>query len=356
MVDDAIAAEAGLDGTWTGQTQGMALRTDPTSLPSSLDRFFSGFFVNLSCGFLLGSAMAAVLCEKASRLKEVMVIMGLSEGVYLAHWVLTYSAVCAPAALLFTLAFRIVHYTTAASSYGLVWLFVFLYLMATVASGFAASAFLAKSESATTVSFLLTFLLSLAYLPALVFDAPTTLRTVLSLVPTCAMINGAETIRMLEGAGLGVRGATLSESGSFVAFGPLLAVTAASVPLWLLLSWYLNQVVPDAHGEARPWHFPVTNWCSRAARPGTVGVELPVRDAGSAAPSAAQPAADAENFEAHPLPASQASLVTRDLHKIFRAPGCSRKPATHAVDGLNVALYRGEIFALLGHNGAGRGT
>merc|ERR1719281_801834 len=45
-------------------------------------------------------------------------------------------------------------------------------------------------------------------------------------------------------------------------------------------------------------------------------------------------------------------LIVRDLVKTFRGHGIT----TYAVQGLSLTLYEGEIFCLLGHNGAGKTT
>merc|ERR1719426_306269 len=45
-------------------------------------------------------------------------------------------------------------------------------------------------------------------------------------------------------------------------------------------------------------------------------------------------------------------LMVRDLVKTFKAHGLT----TRAVQGLSLTMYEGEIFCLLGHNGAGKTT
>jgi ABC-type glutathione transport system ATPase component len=46
----------------------------------------------------------------------------------------------------------------------------------------------------------------------------------------------------------------------------------------------------------------------------------------------------------------QQAIVIRDLKKDFRG---FRKETVHAVQGVNLDIYPGEITAILGHNGAG---
>lgn len=43
-----------------------------------------------------------------------------------------------------------------------------------------------------------------------------------------------------------------------------------------------------------------------------------------------------------------------DLHKTFQT-SC-RKAQVHAVQGINLTIYEGQITAILGHNGAGKST
>ena len=54
---------------------------------------------------------------------------------------------------------------------------------------------------------------------------------------------------------------------------------------------------------------------------------------------------------------SRQSLILREVTKVFPASGCiSRKKPKLAVDGLSLAVPRGECFGLLGVNGAGKTT
>lgn len=389
-IDTAILrhhAAPGADAQVVGR--GMELSPDNTSRSSLSTRFFRGLFVNFVAAFVLGVIMADVLYEKENGIVEGMSLMGLRRTAYWAHWLGSYAVLHLPSAALFTGAFYLINYTSSLTSP--LWLFLFLYLyhLAITAFAFFLTVPLAKAETATTLSFLLFFLLSLAYMPALLFDTPPALRAALSLLPTCGMINGVNTILVLEGARRGLTSASLAQGGTVVPFTSVLTYTAASIPLWVILTLYCSRVVPDSHGVSQPFYYPLHDLL-RAILPARAGqrrrrsradgdplvgggeggsasassAELvgSRRKAPHGAGAAATPAGG--NHEAVAAHDEEAALQVQGLHKTFHS-GCmhrnkdeegNRIGDVHAVNDLSLDFYKGEIFALLGHNGAGKTT
>lgn len=108
----------------------------------------------------------------------------------------------------------------------------------------------------------------------------------------------------------------------------------------LALSFYLDSVLPSKYGVRRPWYFftiPLTRfkkvWPQKA---------LPVVDNKS---SKTAPTESVAGFEAEPVGA-QVGVDIQNIHKKF---GRYKR----AVDGVSLKMFSGDIFALLGHNGAG---
>jgi ABC-type multidrug transport system ATPase subunit len=102
---------------------------------------------------------------------------------------------------------------------------------------------------------------------------------------------------------------------------------------------YLDQVL--AAPTTRPWHWPVTILFEKAEK-----VELVVGSTGN--PKFFEEI-DTQHQE---MERNNQCVMVRDFVKTFQAHGLT----TYAVQGLSLTLYEGEIFCLLGHNGAGKTT
>jgi ABC-type multidrug transport system ATPase subunit len=112
-----------------------------------------------------------------------------------------------------------------------------------------------------------------------------------------------------------------------------------SVIFYTLFYIYIDQVL--AAPTPQKWHWPVTMWM----KPKDEVVEQIV--------SNANPKFFEETSAVHAeMEKNGKSLMVRDLVKTFKAHGLT----TYAVQGLSLTLYEGEIFCLLGHNGAGKTT
>merc|ERR1719487_1111823 len=102
---------------------------------------------------------------------------------------------------------------------------------------------------------------------------------------------------------------------------------------------YIDQVL--AAPTPQKWHWPVTMFMSQKD-------EVTERIVSNANPKFFQ-----ETGAVHAeMEKNGQCLMVRDLVKTFKAHGLT----TYAVQGLSLTLYEGEIFCLLGHNGAGKTT
>jgi ABC-type lipoprotein export system ATPase subunit len=123
--------------------------------------------------------------------------------------------------------------------------------------------------------------------------------------------------------------------------------------LWLVLAWYLGQVVTFGHGRGEwPW-FPLTPWFWLP------GVKNPLSGRGSA-PRVRRDASehDEDVLAEERAVAEGAAALGREcpvvLQQMVKDFGWLSK--FRAVDGLTLSLRSGECFVMLGHNGAGKST
>lgn len=163
--------------------------------------------------------------------------------------------------------------------------------------------------------------------------------------------------------------------------------------LYFVLGVYLEQIVPSEYGVAKSWYFPCidlahclcgsTTGGGRGDADGRRSTRAKQHQAFSASlNSAITPTgmqvhgggggSDGENSEGRPasarrrrntekkrfeaveapLEAQGPAVCISQLHKEW--PGADGRPPVVAVKSVDLALYEGQLFSLLGHNGAGK--
>ena len=115
--------------------------------------------------------------------------------------------------------------------------------------------------------------------------------------------------------------------------------------------WYLGQILPGEYGIKRAWTFPCTG-----QRPGTTeGSTAGLLEAAAASDAGGSLASTRSAVVEEEAPADlEVRVVMRGLRKVYEKS--STREEVVAVDHLDLDLYSGQIFALLGHNGAGKSS
>jgi ATP-binding cassette subfamily A (ABC1) protein 3 len=140
-----------------------------------------------------------------------------------------------------------------------------------------------------------------------------------------------------------------------IGFNVALLFMAIDIAWCLLLAFYLDQVVPTEHGSAKVWNF----CCQRSFMFSNSDIEDQAALMNSDIPM--EPMGQFTHIE----PVSEeirgrGNITIKHLRKEFDRSSCGRTTGTYApliaIDDLDVQIYEGEIFALLGHNGAGKST
>ena len=114
---------------------------------------------------------------------------------------------------------------------------------------------------------------------------------------------------------------------------------------YVILAWYFGQVFTYDHGRSEPFYFPFLPWYwfptlrPRTRRTGVVGV-------------ATDNDVLNEEREVQNGGRSERPVVISGLAKVFKPILCGK--SFTAVNGLSTSMENGKIFALLGHNGAGK--
>ncbi len=157
-------------------------------------------------------------------------------------------------------------------------------------------------------------------------------------------------ITQAEAAKIGITFANLHGTADTpVGFGTCILMMLFDAFWMLLLALYLEKILPSEFGSPLPWNF-----CCKRDNQGEGTPLLPQPEThlnldndehGSVIEAVSDDVAKRE------------SISISRLRRVFERGSCFKKgDELVAVDSLNLTMFTGEIFALLGHNGAGKST
>jgi ATP-binding cassette, subfamily A (ABC1), member 3 len=229
------------------------------------------------------------------------------------------------------------------SSILFLWIFWLFGVIAMIVFCMLVATFFTKSTTATLVGLLVFFV---GYFLTLAADYATGSGSTIALVslhPVGAIAYGLQEIGRLEDAGVGVLGSTFASSDNpsgFTFLSALQSLVFDSV-WWGFWVWYLNRVLSSDYGQALPFYFPFTSayWCPGNAAPPSSNTVDEVTKYAEGVP--VEPVTDALRVQS----VQGEGIEIRRLRKVFGDKT--------AVDGLSLSMYKGQVTALLGHNGAG---
>ncbi|RLN65884.1 hypothetical protein BBJ29_006636 [Phytophthora kernoviae] len=337
-----------------------------------------GLFFLVSYIKFVSTTTTTMVIEKENRLREVMKIMGLSDATLLCSWCLTTAVLATPLAFAISAELKYGNVFPTTEYATLVFLFWTLSVAITAFSYFIAP-FFNKSRTAAIASVLLWLILFFPFFAVQSADTNTPKYWAALSPPTAFALAVDEILRRAQlGTGfaysVGLREEPVTVPS---AFEMSLFLILDSV-LLVVMGWYLEQVLPQQYGVRKPWYFLFTKsyWISKF---GSVKDDGPTSGDVEVTPALSPQAGGAytqlidgdnsikehksviENAYVEPVSAALAiqerngtCLQIRRLRKVFPLEEDGEERV--AVAGLDLAMYSGQITALLGHNGAGKTT
>ena len=332
----------------------------------------------------------AIVDEKERKLREALRIMNCPDRVYWATWLLTHtllSLVTVTFCTMFIGACRIFPHTDDA----LIFAVLMLYNVSQLPFAMMLAVFCDKAKNAATLAGLVEMLMALCVAPMQRVAGGAAFKMLLSLFSPMALAQAIARVLELEVQGVGATWHNCQTSeGVAISIVSSMGCMCVGSLLLGLLGAYLGSLLPGEH-SARPSVSPLALCAAlwRRRRTGalhTTLLELSPRG-GSGGEGAAQeegggaeraelatsddPAAGEQEEEEEEeataaaaadaiealTPELQACVQVRlqGLGKVFPPKG-ARKEEVVAVRGLSAELCEGQIYALLGHNGAGKTT
>eukprot|EP00048_Salpingoeca_helianthica_P013328 m.199069 g.199069 ORF g.199069 m.199069 type:complete len:2327 (-) comp15490_c4_seq4:26-7006(-) len=301
--------------------------------------------------YSVSNIVKSVVYEKEMRLKEAMKMMGLSNWAHWAAWSITSLVQLTVTTILLTIILvwgKIITYTDPL----LLFIFLEMFIISTVAMSFAISVFFSKARLAAACAGIIYFVMYLPYVfIAIRTDNMTGAQKFLATLSSPAAFGlGCGYIATYEVNQNKLTWSTMRDGTNpcdNFSFAAALGMLVIDTLLYGFLTWYIEAVFPGEFGVPRPWYFFLQKdyWCGPSRDPSRRAQETP-------------PLPPSRYCET--APSLPSGLAIRNLVKVYdddAACNPFRKgKARRAVDNLNLDAFEGQITGLLGHNGAGKTT
>ncbi|XP_030852675.1 phospholipid-transporting ATPase ABCA1 [Strongylocentrotus purpuratus] len=306
-------------------------------------------FMIISWIFSVAMIIKGIVYEKERRLKEVMKVMGLSNGVHWLAWLIDSFLVMFTSCVLLVLVLKLGKIITYSDG-GILLLFLVSFCVSTIMLCFLISVFFSKANLSAACGAVIFFLTYVPFTLVITWDSYLTrgAKFGVSLLNTIAFGYGSVYLSLYEVQGTGVQWNNINTSPlngeNGFTFMQVLAMMWLDAFIYGMLTWYIEAVMPGQYGMPRPLYFPFTRsyWCGHGKPNNTDGESIDMNHARFRG----APNSDVEADPAH-LPLG---VAIRHLLKIYST---GKKLA---VDNLSVNFYEGQITSFLGHNGAGKTT
>lgn len=300
-----------------------------------------------------------LITEKETKVRESLRMMGITSTAIIGSWYVTYAIVFAGLCAIFTLVASLQIFPRSSSI--LIFVLFWLWCMSFLAFALFVHSFFNHSRTGGIVGMMAMFAQWILYSSQNKSGPPSEgVMLSLCLLPNAAFCAGLDIVAKAEAAQVGATWDNLMWPINNCSLGSVFAMMCVDVVLWTLLGWYLDRVLPKEYGVRLPVLFPfmASYWMNRpaaAAAQGQAAVDEEMGGDGQAWSARAVGVDTVEEVPSAVRARSQASGIlvrTLGLRKEFSTPGGTKV----AVDSLDLAMYEGQIVALLGHNGAGKST
>jgi ATP-binding cassette subfamily A (ABC1) protein 3 len=150
----------------------------------------------------------------------------------------------------------------------------------------------------------------------------------------------------LEKAQLGINRITAQTVIYNISHAQTIGFYFLDILIYMFFTWYLDKVLPSEYGTTRPWYFLFQKkfWCRDSVPRGYSSVDdefVKLTDADIP-----------EMYEKAGSDMEKSAGVK--IRKIVKEYMLANNKKFTAVNGVSLDMFQGEVFSLLGHNGAGK--
>ncbi|CAI2383085.1 unnamed protein product [Moneuplotes crassus] len=294
--------------------------------------------------------------EKRSKIRELMKIMGLKDTYYWLSWLLYHSVKTTfHSVLVACLMIPIFRTTTLVFFFFYLWFYEIWLFSYSVLIG---SMFRSGKIAAFSACIILVIIsLAPSFLEQREYNE--TAKILFSLIPPIGMQMAAENIVFLEASREGVQFSNFRELIDNYRMSTFYWTTFVSSLVVLVIGLYLENVLPTSPGVRKsPWFiFTKSFWCKRKKQLVFDEVDLSHQD------DSLRRLFDTSQHQLNYIrdsyfePLSQEEIAKRNSDKCILVEGiCKEYGNDKAITNFTTEMYEGQIYALLGHNGAGKST
>ncbi|XP_048255576.1 phospholipid-transporting ATPase ABCA1-like isoform X2 [Haliotis rufescens] len=305
-------------------------------------------FMVLAWIYSVAMIVKGIVYEKERRLKEVMKMMGLGNGVHWLAWFIN-AFVMMIITVVMLVALLKGGKVFEHSDPSVIFVFMLAFTIATIMQCFLISVFFSRANLAAVCGGFLYFLLYMPYTQVVQWEEfiSTSIKLVSCLSSSVAFGFGCSYISRFEEQTTGLQWSNIADSpipDDDFNMARCILMMFADALMYGIITWYIEAVFPGQYGIPRKWYFPIqkTYWCGQRYR-GDTNV------AGNLGAADMEMNCDKENLEAE-SPNSKVGVSIHNMTKVYKT---GKKLA---VDGLSLNFYEGQITSFLGHNGAGKTT
>ncbi|XP_032184445.1 ATP-binding cassette sub-family A member 3-like isoform X1 [Mustela erminea] len=319
----------------------------------SHDYFFTFFGIVIPLVILFIFSMnhltliQSIVWEKEKRLKEYLLMIGLSNWMLWAAYFFTFLSLYSVIILLMCIIFfakiepvPVIQH----SDPSLVFVFLLCFAIATIFFSFMVSTFFNKAHFAVSVG---GFIYFATYFPFATVSTNFAQMTFTQKLASClssniAMALGTKFLVKAEMEKIGIKWSNIFSSPKMENFDftHVLGMFLFDAFLYGLVAWYIEAVFPGEYGVPKPWNFFLlrSHWFGETPEEKKETRQFYETN-------------ESKYFEAEPTDLV-AGIQIKHLCKEFRVQNTTKI----AIKDLSLNLYVGQITVLLGHNGAGKST
>eukprot|EP01134_Creolimax_fragrantissima_P001244 CFRG1244T1 len=351
----------------------------PGPFPAYTDDEFArglGFFLPLFTvfSFIYPCAMIvkSLVMEKELRLREAQRLMGCKNlGFWTSWWVVSFINLAVSTlavGLILILADVVVD-----TSPGVIYLFLYLNVLATISFAFMVSTFFSRAKVAAAMGACLYFIFYIPYFfvaPSERYDSLSNeAKLLVSLLSPTAFGLGTKVISRYEEQGKELDFSSIRTPATFnddFTLGLACAMLLLDSVLYLLIALYVDNVFPGTYGIPQKWYYFVTSTYWRGNHDGQHVDDTDTTECPNNVQFEAGEVNDGMNGKGgsscttdrlggvleEQLDASEMNMFAGiDLRNLTKVYSSGKKVA---VDNLSFKAYEGQITSFLGHNGAGK--
>ncbi|EFA79500.1 ABC transporter A family protein [Heterostelium album PN500] len=294
-----------------------------------------GVFITAALFIFSFRLITELVIEKETKIREGMKMMGMNDLPYFLSWTITSLMIGIPVTLIVYImnrASNLVYHT----DWGTLVVLYLFYLFTLILIGFIASIFFNNSKFAGILTFIAVLVLAVIGIFISKADMSKSVKYLLSLISpigfACANYEIA-TKDLID---------VMAHPTNNTSVGGIILMMLVDIVLYLVIYWYLNNIVSGEFGTSKPWNFcfKKSYWISEKKDPSLMSADL-------------ESFGSNEDIESIPTEVRKNVTVSiRSLRKEFQTGNGLRV----AVDELSLDMYSDQIHAFLGHNGAGKST